>query len=200
MEDIMIDVTVAPGKGKGEIWKKFLRRHWMMAAIIIIAIVVATVGAILVYLWFVSEAQSSGLVPETLDLWTMASVFDFVLNLLFWELLLVGIPLAVAIGAFVLLWWKRLPYDEREEYKRGELFFGKNTRRSDSGNFIWFFVNLGFVVKVWLDGNWDSPFSTWTFDYLVYSYITALVWVLVIVGIPMLIGGTWWLRRELKRA
>ena len=43
-------------------WKKFVKNHWNMLAFWIIAAVVAVVGAVLVYLWFVGEAQASEMV------------------------------------------------------------------------------------------------------------------------------------------
>lgn len=185
-------------KVRPEIWKKFLRRHWQLMVVGIIGIVLALVGSILVYLWFVGDAQSSGLVPETLDLWTMGHLITFILNLIFWELLLIGIPVVVGVLAAYTV-WKRLPIEEREEYRRGNLFRSKSKGR-DVGNGFSFLINIGFIVKVYLDGNWDSPFSTWSFDYLVYSYLVVLIVLLAIFGIPAVIGGTWWLRRELRRA
>jgi hypothetical protein len=180
------------------IWMKFLRRHWQMAALFVVGIVLAAVGAVLVYLWFVGDAQSSGLVPSTLDLWTMGYLITFILNLIFWELLLIGIPVVLAVLVAYMM-WKKLPADEREEYRRRGLFKSKSRSR-DYGNGFSFLINIAFILKVYLDGNWNAPFATWTFDYLVYSYIVALIVLVAIFGIPMVIGGTWWLRRELKRA
>jgi len=60
-------------------------------------------------------------------------------------------------------------------------------------------VNIGFIVKVYLDGNWDVPFATWEFDYLVYSYLWVLFWIVIIFGIPIAIGATWWLRHEITK-
>ncbi len=49
---------------------------------------------------------------------------------------------------------------------------------------------------MYLDGNWNVPFATWSFDYLVYSLVTALVWVLAIFAVPAVIGLAWWLSRR----
>ena len=100
------------------------------------------------------------------------------------------------IAAYI--WYMRLPSDEREEYKRGHLF-GSRSRRRDGGNWFSFLVFIAFAIKISLDGNWDMAFSAWSFDYLVYSWVVALISVLVVLGIPALVGGTWWLRREVMR-
>jgi len=181
-----------------KIWKVFLRRHWKISIVFLIGAILALIGAILVYLWFVGDAQATGLVPATLDLWTMGYLITFLLYMILWEFLLVGISVILVVAAIFFLWWKKLPQWEREEYKRGNLFFGKSSRRSNAGNGITFLVNVIFILKVYIDGNWDVPFADWTFDYLVYSYLLALIVVLVIFGIPAILGVTWWVRHEMK--
>ena len=180
-----------------KIWKIFLRRHWKMLVLFLVGAILASIGAILVYLWFVGDAQLTGLVPATLGLWTMGHFITFLLYLILWEFLFIGIPVILAAVAG-WLWWKKLPDDEKKEYKRGHLF-GKHSRRTDASGGISFLVFIVFIIKVYLDGNWNVPFATWTFDYLVYSCLWALIWVLIIFGIPMLIGGTWWIHHEMKK-
>jgi len=181
-----------------KIWKIFLRKHWKMLVLFIVGAILASIGAILVYLWFVGDAQLTGLVPATLGLWAMGHFMTFLLHLILWEALFIGIPVLLAIVVIIFLWWKKLPKDEKEEYRRGHLF-GKRSSRTDGGNGISFLIFIVFIIKVYLDGNWNAPFATWTFDYLVYSCLWALIWVLIIFGIPMLIGGTWWIHHEMKK-
>ena len=178
-----------------KIWKKFLSRHWSMFVLFIVGVVLAGIGAVLVFLWFVGEAQLTNLVPTTLNLWTMGYVITFLLHLLFWEILFIGIPVILAVIAIYILWWKRLPDKERQEYKSKHLF-GKRSNRSDGGSAISFLINIFFIIKVYLDGNWDVAFADWTFDYLIYSYLWALIWVLIIFGIPIVLGIIWWIRSK----
>jgi len=181
-----------------KIWKKFLRKHWKMLAFFITATLVTVLGAILVFLWFVGDAQATGLIPGILQLWTMGYLVTFLLHLLFWEILLIGIPILVIVAAIYFLWWKKLPDDERKEYRRKHLF-GKRSRRTDGSGAITFLMNIGFIIKVYLDGNWNVPFATWTFDYLVYSYLWIIIWMVIIFGIPLAIGAVWWIHREMKK-
>ena len=175
-----------------KIWKKFLGKHFKLFVLFVVSAILAFMGVIFVFLWFVEDAQLTGLVPEALSLWTMGYFVTFLLHLIFWMILLIGIPTILAVAAIYFLWWKKLPDDERKEY-REEHLFGKRSARKDGGEGITFLVNIAFVIKVYLDGNWDKPFATWKFDYLVYSYLTALIWVLLVFGIPMAIGGLWWI-------
>src|SRR5207237_9973111 len=94
-----------------------MRKHWRTVATFVVAGILAVASAIYVFLWFVGDAQSTGLVPRTLGLWTMANLVSFILNAIFWELLLVGIPIVVAL---VVAWlvWERLSNDELRGYRR----------------------------------------------------------------------------------
>jgi hypothetical protein len=176
-------------------WKKFLRKHLNMVALFVVAVILASVGAIYVFLWFVRDAQSTGLVPRTLGLWTIRHLVTFILYAIFWELLLIGIPVALAAVAG-WLWWRRLPSDEKKDYH----FFGTRSRATSGGGgaaSLLFFV--AFCIKVLIDGNWNVAIATWTLDYVVYSMLWILIWILVIFGIPAAIGVIWWIRHEMKK-
>jgi hypothetical protein len=181
------------------IWTKFISKHCSMFVLWIAIAVGAVIGAVYTLIWFVEDAQVTGLVPEILGSWSMKHLIDFLLNLLFWEIVLVGIPLIIIVGLIYLLWWKQLPNDELQEYRKRHLF-GKSSRSRDGGTLISLIINFGFVLKVYWDGNWSKPFADWNIDYLIHSYLTVLLWLLIIFGIPILIGVAWWIHHEMKRA
>jgi hypothetical protein len=175
-------------------WKKFLRKYWNIVAIFVVVAILAFIGAVFVYLWFVGEAQSTGLVPSTLGLWTMGNIVTFILHLVFWELLFIGIP--VIIGAVIgWQWWKRLPDEEKKEYH----FFGKSSRTTSGGSGISLLFFIAFCIKVYIDGKWDVAISVWTLDYVVDSLIAILIWSLIIFGIPIAIGAIWWIHHEITK-
>jgi hypothetical protein len=174
--------------------KKFVRKHWNIVAVFIVATILAVVGAVYVFVWFAGNAQSTGLVPSTLGLWTTGNLVSFILHGAFWELLLVGIP--VAIGAILgWQWWKRLPDEEKREYH----FFGKGSRSSRAGGAVSPLLFIAFVIKVYVDGNWNVAISSWTLDYVVGSIITILVWIGAIFAIPATIGVIWWIRHGMNK-
>jgi hypothetical protein len=181
-----------------KIWKIFIHKHWKMFATWVIAAVLAVVGAIFVFLWFVGDAQATNLIPQTLNLWTMGYLVTFFLHAIFWEIILIGIPAIIFVIGIYLFWWKKLPLEERHDYRHGHLF-GKKSRGRDGGSAVTFLVNIGFILKVYLDGNWSVPFASWTVDYLVYSYLWVIIWMAVIFGIPLLIGAVWWISRGRKK-
>jgi hypothetical protein len=175
-------------------WKRFIRKHWAVFAVLIAAAVVAVVGAVYVFVWFVGDAQSTGLVPSTLSLWSMNNLVLFILYAIFWELVMIGIPAAVAaVGGW--LWWKRLPETEKSQYHLS----GKSSRSSRAGEAISPLLFIAFAIKVYVDGNWNVAISTWNIDYVVGSMITILIWIAVIFAIPAIIAFAWWLHRETSK-
>ena len=175
-------------------WRKFLKHHWKMLVYWIIAGSIAVIDAILVYLWFVGNAQSTGMVPTVLGQWSMAHLVTFILHLILWEVLIIGIPVAIA-AVVGWLWWKKIADKEREEYQ----FFGKGTRTEQGGSGISFLFFVAFCIKVFVDGNWDVAIAFWTLDYVVNSMIMIIVWTAVIFGIPAIIIGILWLINETKK-
>jgi hypothetical protein len=175
-------------------WRTFVRRHWVAFTIFVVAIALACAWGVYIFLWFVSNAQSTGLVPMSLGQWTMRNLVSFILYAIFWELVLAGIPVGVA-AVVAWIWWRRLPPDERTGYRMG----GRSrSTGGSSGVSLLFFV--AFCIKVYVDGNWNVAISTFTLNYVVYSMLTILEWVVVIFGIPIAIGLAWWIRHETKKA
>lgn len=175
----------------GTEWWRFLKRHGGAFAAFVVGAALLVAWAVYVFWWFTGSAQSNGLVPSSLGLWTMGNLVNFIIYSIFWEALLVGIP-AVAGAIVAWMWWRRLPYDE----KTG-LHFGK--RRNSAGGGAGFLFFIAFALKVWVDGNWSVPISSYTLNYVVGSMITILAYVAVIFGIPIAIGLTWWARHETRK-
>jgi hypothetical protein len=177
----------------GPDWRSFMRRHRGAVAALVLAVALAFVDAVYVFLWFVSSSQSSGMVPATLGQWTMANLVTFILYAVFWELLLVGVPIAVAAVAF-WRWWRRLPDGER-----GRGRFGGGSRSTGGGGGFSLLLFIAFCIKVYIDGKWDVAIGTFSLNYVVDSMVTILVWSLIIFGIPAAIALTWWLSRQMKK-
>lgn len=187
----MSTVTVSEGDSKG--WQKFFRKHWNMVAIFVVAGILAIIGALYLFLWFVNDAQSTGMVPAILGLWAMRDIVAFSLHLILWELVLIGIPVAIAAAA-AWFWWKKLPDEEKQGYN-----FNTHSRSTGGSGAISLLFSIAFALKVFIDGNWNVAISTWTLDYVVESVILILMWGAVIFGIPAGIIALIFLAREMKK-
>jgi hypothetical protein len=98
--------------------RQFIRRHWMAFAVLTVATIIATAGAANVLVWFVGNAQATGLVPATLNLVSIIDAATFAIYALIWELAIVGIPVALVVVA-AIQWWRQLPAEEKRQYHIG---------------------------------------------------------------------------------
>ena len=159
-----------------------------------VAAILVFIGTVYVFLWFAADAQTTGMVPQTLGLWSMSNLVLFVLHLIFWELIFIGIP--AIIGAVVgWQWWKRLPEAEKREYHLS----GRRSRSRNAGGAVSPLLFIAFALKVYVDGNWNVAISTYTLDYVVGSMITILIGIVAIAAIPATIGLIWWIRYEMNK-
>ncbi|MFX0167945.1 MAG: hypothetical protein ACFE89_01200 [Candidatus Hodarchaeota archaeon] len=170
---------------KEEALRKFLRQHRKIALMMIAVIAGATIVAAFTFLKVVADAQVLGLVPVALGQWTVGYIFTFILQVIFWELVFVAswaIPILVVI---FVLWYRKLPEEERQEYglspKRGA-----DPRRTEGGGFISFLIGVVWLIIVWFTGRWNLAFQAWTFNDWVYTGLAACLWVLL----PLVIAGT----------
>lgn len=168
--------------------KKFVRSHWRMLAVIAVFFSVAAIAGLYVLLWFIATAQVAGFIPAMLGQWTIGYVINFILHLIFWELLLVGSWVLVIVAIIFMKWYNKLPEEERRKES-------KRTSNRESNAFS-FLVGLTWLIVVWLDGNWNLALQSWTLNTWVYSCLAALAWDLLIFGIPIALFFIWWIRKD----
>ena len=171
-------------------WRGFIKRHWSAFAVITVAAAFAAAAAIYLFVWFTANAQTTGLVPMALNLWSMSSVVTYLVYTAIWELAVVGIPVALAAIA-AWQWWKRIP-----ETEKAPLQTGRHSKSRRAGGAISPLLFIAFAIKVYIDGNWTQPIASWNLDYVVGSMVTILLWTVAIFAVPAIIGITWWLRRK----
>jgi hypothetical protein len=172
-------------------WRKFIRKHWAMFAVFVVAAVLAVAGAVYVFVWFAGNAQATEIVPSSLGMWSMNNLVMFILHAAFWELVLIGIP--VAIGAIIgWQWWTRIPEEEKKEYNLST----KSSKSSNAGGAISPLLFIAFALKVYIDGQWNAPIAGFSLDYVVGSMVTILIWTAIVCAVPAIVGFIWWITRE----
>jgi len=168
-------------------WKKKIKEHMPLFIIIIIAAVVAFIGALVVIIWFIETspigAQGTALIGD----WSLDWIVGFYILIILFELLFVGIPAGLFFGVGGYIWWKRLPEEEKAEYKAREK---KNKHRkrnaggSGGGSFLMF---IAYCIYMGIQGSYYAPFSSQPYSYWVYGMFYTLMWMFIIFGIPICI-------------
>jgi hypothetical protein len=163
----------------GEFWKREILKHWEVFTVFIIGCVAAIAGALLVLFWFIETSQVGAMGTATIGEWTIAWIWEFVIFLILWELLIVGIPAGVALGLGWYFGWMRLSAEERAEFK------GRwgSRRTAESGGFG-FAMFIVYSIYMYINGELYTPFGDYPYTYWVYSWFRLLAWLLVIFGIP----------------
>ena len=168
--------------------RKFLQKYWRTAVVFAALAIAAVVEAALVLLWVVADMQALGLIPATLGLWSVGYIITFILYLLFWEIVLVGLWVLVAAAVVYLKWYSNLPEEDK---------FPKRERgRREQGDAFGFFVGITWLIIIWVTGRWDVTFTAWTVNDWVFTWLWAVFWDLLIIGIPMLLYFIYWIRKE----
>jgi uncharacterized membrane protein YcjF (UPF0283 family) len=98
-----------------------------------------------------------------------------------------GIPLAA------VLYWQFSKLPDADLWK-------PTGGRRESGDAFGFLIGIAWLIMIWIDDRWNQTFQTWTFTEWIYSWLTALGWVLLIFGIPAVIILVLWLvNKEMKK-
>lgn len=167
-----------------QFWKNKIRAHWKTFMIAIIAGVVAFVGVLLVLFWFILTSPIGGQGAWYFNDWTLMHVVCFMILLILWELLFVGAPAGLFYGIGGYLWWRRLPAEERQEFKDREKKETHRARNYGGGGGFGLFMFIAFCIYVAVDGFYDTQFAFLPYSYFIYAYLLTFMWIMIVLGIP----------------
>jgi len=163
---------------------RFIFKYWKTSLLIVAIIAAGIIAGVLVLLWQIGIAT----VPATLGQWSVGIVISFCLNLVFWELLLVGSWVAVLMIVLYFMWYTNLPEEDRRKWD------GRGNRENSDA--VGFFIGIAWLIMLYVDGRWNLTFDSWTFVDWIWSWLTAAFWVLLIGGIVIVIGLVAWFAKE----
>jgi hypothetical protein len=165
-------------------WGNKIREHWKTFMIAIIAGIVACLGAVLVVFWFMLTSPIGGQGTWFFNDWTLMHVVCFIILLILWELLFVGVPTGLFFGLGGYIWWRRLPDEEKQEFKARTKKETHRARNWGGGGGGGLFMFIAFCIFVAVDGFYDTQFSLLPYSYFVRAWFLTLMWIIIYFGIP----------------
>ena len=164
---------------------RFMKKYWKMTFVFLAIAAAALIVGVYVLLWQVEIAA----VPVNLGQWSVATVIGFCLNIVFWELVLVGSWVAVILVVLYFQWYNKLPEEDKKKWE------GRGTR--ENTDVIGFFIGIAWLIMLYVDGTaWTRTFNDWAFVDWIWSWIYAAFWVLLIAGIVVAVGIVAWVFSE----
>jgi len=166
-------------------WKMMLRKYKTLLIVSIVVGLILLIGAFFVLYGFI-ELSPIGLNGEaTFDQWTLKGVVVFSIQIILWELLIIGVPACLFFGVGGYLWWRRLPEEEKQEFKnrdKKEKHHRKAKYAGGGGSGLLMFI--AYCIYIAVNGNYNAQFGTQPYSYWVYSYLLTLMWIMIVLGIP----------------
>ncbi|MFX1324535.1 MAG: hypothetical protein ACFE8N_06240 [Promethearchaeota archaeon] len=168
-------------------WFKKLRQHWKILAVAIFALICVITGVILVFIWFVESSPIGAYGEATLNDWTLDWVVGFVILLTLWELLFVGVPTALFFGVGGYLVWRRLPDEEKEEFKAREKSRKRTKEKAGGSGGFGIVMFIAYCLYHGIKGNYYTPFGDYSYSYWLYTMMLTFMWIVIVLGGPVLI-------------
>ena len=165
-------------------WKNAIKKHLTAFIVVIIAGVFVVIGAILVLFWFMLTSPIGLQGTATLDQWSLDWIVGFYILVILFELLFVGIPTGLFFGVGGYIWYKRLPDEEKQEFKAREKKNPHRKRNAGGGGGGGLFMFIAYCIYMGTQGNYYAQFGSQPYIYWLTGFFLTFMWILIILGIP----------------
>ncbi|HEC39413.1 MAG TPA: hypothetical protein ENI29_14330, partial [bacterium] len=148
-----------------QFWKGIAKEYRTIIIIAIAAVIVLFIGALLVGYWFIQTSPLGGQGTWTFDEWTLNYLVGFMILIMLWELLFIGVPAGVFFGVGGYIWWSNLPQEKKQEFKDREK--KKSHRKKDygGGGGFSFFIFIAFCILIALKGKYNAQFGSESYSF-----------------------------------
>ncbi|MHA2073127.1 MAG: hypothetical protein ACXACU_07940 [Candidatus Hodarchaeales archaeon] len=184
--------------------KVFLRniavQYWYFVLLFGLIIIGAIIGLILTLNEYINTSTIGGQGTWTFDQFSMGTALEWVIFLILWILVIVGMPALVIVGLIVAIIWfvvfnPELKEEIKMRSKREEERRKRLGRTSEGSGVFGFFMFIGVCIYIALDGNWTTEFGNLNFGYFVDAWIAVFLWAIFIFSIGVVIGIFWFVNK-----
>jgi hypothetical protein len=181
-------------------WRNIVVEYWYFVVLFGLITIGAIIGAILTLNWYIDTSPIGGQGTWTFDQFSMGSAIEWVIFLILWTLIIVGLPVLIVGGILVaIIWYEIFSLEQREEIKsqiqRDEERKKRLGRTSEGSGAFGFFMFIGMCIYIALDGNWMTEFGNLSFSYFINAWIAVFLWAVVICGIAVVFGLLWFINK-----
>ncbi|MFX0003910.1 MAG: hypothetical protein ACFE9C_00530 [Candidatus Hodarchaeota archaeon] len=182
-------------------WKNKIKEYFKTFIVIIVAGVVAIIGAVLVFFWFMYTSPIGGQGTWLIGQWTLMHIVCFFILLILWELLFVGLPVALFFGVGGYIWWSRLPEEKKKEFRDREKKKTHRARDAGGSGGGGAFLFIVYCIYMAVLGYYDVPFGTYRYSFWIEHWFYMIAWILIVLGIPaclilLIVYLTVWRKRK----
>lgn len=170
-----------------QFWKGIVKEYRTIIIIAIVAVIVLFIGALLVGYWFIQTTPLGGQGTWTFDEWTLNYLVGFMILIMLWELLFIGVPAGVFFGVGGYIWWSNLPQEKKQEFKDREKKKSHRKKNYGGGGGFSFFIFIAFCILIALKGKYNAQFGSESYSFWIYSWFEAFMWIFIYFGIPVII-------------
>ncbi len=170
-----------------QFWKGIAKEYRTIIIIAIVAVIVLFIGALLVGYWFIQTSPLGGQGTWTFDEWTLNYLVGFMILIMLWELLFIGVPAGVFFGVGGYIWWSNLPQEKKQEFKDREKKKSHRKKNYGGGGGFSFFTFIAFCILIALKGKYNAQFGSESYSFWIYSWFEAFMWIFIYFGIPVII-------------
>jgi len=168
-------------------WKKKISEYWKTFVVVIIACICLFIGALLVLIWYILTSPIGGMGTWTFDQWTLNYIVGFMIQIILWELLFVGIPAVLFFGVGGYIWWNRLTDEQKQEHKAREKKKKHRKRNTGGESGGGLFMFIAYCIYIAVNNNYNTKFGDENYSYWVFAWFYTLMWIIIIFGIPIAI-------------
>ena len=174
-------------KSEETYWKEFAKKNWKLIAVAFAACVILFIVALWVIIAYINASPIGGMGTWTLNDWTLNYIVGFMIQIILWELLLVGLPAGIFFGLGGYFWWSRLSEEDKQEHKAREKKNKHRKRNAGGSGGGSFFMFIAYCIYIATQGKYDTPFGNESYSYWVFAWFFTLMWIFIIIGIPVVI-------------